>query len=496
MKSSLFSKTLISQTPGSKTLFAKVMGSVLCFWLTACASTSVLATQKSGKPSVTVPGSFADGNKGLAQRLNARQTPTKAKNVILFIGDGMGVSTVTAMRIHAGQKNGMTGEEYVLTMDRFPHLALAKTYNTDQQVSDSAGTASAIMTGQKTRAGVLNISPAVKKGDCANALKAQVPTLFEQASQNGLSTGIVSTARITHATPAAAYAKSPHRNWESDKDLPESARNAGCRSIAAQMQNAITSGTLDLVLGGGNEKFPKEFMDTLPGTKLISGADLSATDRKTPLPIVGLFSQDHMAYMASKKPNNTEPSLSEMTRKAVSRLENTQGGYVLMVEGGRIDHGHHAGKAELALEEGIEFDRAVKAAVDLIDPDETLIIVTADHSHVFTIAGYPTRGNPILGTVIGNDKTGTPKTKPTLANDGLPYTTLGYQNGIGATKGERSPMLNSGQVIIQKAAIPTDYETHAGEDVPVFAIGPSSDLVSGVMEQNTIYHIMRHALGF
>ena len=468
--------------------------------LTACTQTATSAPDTKNAAPATIPGSFENGRQALTTRINARKEPRKAKNVILFIGDGMGVSTVTAMRIHAGQKQGGAGEDYVLNMERFPHLALSKTYNTDQQVSDSAGTATALMSGEKTRAGVLNIASSIKRGDCKTSLDNQLPTLFEQAAEKGLATGIVSTARITHATPAATYAKSPSRDWERLKDLPEDAVAAGCQSIAVQMEASIKSGMLDVVLGGGTREFEDSFKQNISGTYISTATELNAQGKTGALPLVGLFSKSHMTYMAEKEADNTEPTLTEMTQIAIDRLKNSDegraGGYILMIESGRIDHGHHAGKAELALEEGIEFDKAVKTAVDMVDPDNTLIIVTADHSHVFTIAGYPTRGNPILGTVIGNDDHGEPKSTPVLAADGEPYTTLGYQNGPGAVDGVRNPDLSSGKIIRQMAAIPGRSETHAGEDVPVFAKGPSSDLVSGVMEQNTIYHVMRHALDF
>ena len=143
-----------------------------------------------------------------------------AKNVIFFLGDGMGISTVTAARIFAGQAAGATGEEYDLAFDQFPHLALIKTYNTDAQVPDSAGTITAITTGEKTRIGVLGVNSSVERDDCAGALTNTLPTLAELAEQRGMSTGIVSTARITHATPAGAYAHSPTRTWESSASPP------------------------------------------------------------------------------------------------------------------------------------------------------------------------------------------------------------------------------------------------------------------------------------
>ena len=153
-------------------------------------------------------------------------------NVILFLGDGMGISTVTAARIFAGQQQGLQGEEYSLSFEDFEHLALIKTYNTDAQVPDSAGTISAILTGEKTRAGVSGIKSLVERGNCKQALENSLPTLLEAAEAAGFLTGIVSTARITHATPAGTYAHFPERNWENNSELPEQAIEEGCRDIA------------------------------------------------------------------------------------------------------------------------------------------------------------------------------------------------------------------------------------------------------------------------
>ncbi|WP_272990111.1 alkaline phosphatase, partial [Spongiibacter tropicus] len=120
----------------------------------------------------------------------------------------------------------------------------------------------------------------------------------------------------------------------------------------------------------------------------------------------GLFNESHMQYEADR--NNDiagEPSLRDMTAKAIQILDNNPEGFFMMVESGRIDHAHHAGNAYGALTDAIELSEAVAKAVELTNPEETLIIVTADHSHVFTIAGYPKRGNPILGKVVSVGKT-------------------------------------------------------------------------------------------
>ena len=159
----------------------------------------------------------------------------KAKNVILFIGDGMGVSTVTAMRIYAGQKRGMSGEEYVLPFEKFDHVALVKTYNVDAQVPDSAGTATAMHSGQKTNIGYLGIGPGAARANCEDSKKHHLPLLGEEAKKRGLAVGIVSTARITHATPASVYARTTERGWETDAWIEESQRGLGCRDIARQL---------------------------------------------------------------------------------------------------------------------------------------------------------------------------------------------------------------------------------------------------------------------
>jgi len=222
--------------------------------------------------------------------------------------------------------------------------------------------------------------------------------------------------------------------------------------------------------------------------------------------LLGLFENSHMQYEADRATDKAgEPSLTEMTEKSIKMLDKNKRGYFLHVEGGRVDHAHHAGNAQRALLDAIELAKAVKKAYEMTDPRETLIIVTADHSHTFTIAGYPHRGNNILGlsaAVPAND--GDPVSND-KANDGLPYTTLGYQNGPGAVGGSSAAVSRSTDLtsvdttalnFLQQALVPLGSETHAGEDVAIYATGPKSSLVHGSMEQNWIYHVMKEAFGF
>jgi alkaline phosphatase len=222
-------------------------------------------------------------------------------------------------------------------------------------------------------------------------------------------------------------------------------------------------------------------------------------------PLLGLFAASHMSYELDRP--DSEPSLTDMTAAALERLDDDPDGFFLMVEAGRIDHAHHAGNAANALADTIELARAVTATLERVAIADTLIIVTADHSHTFTISGYPKRGNPILGKVVppGDDA-------PALAADNLPYTTLGYRNGRGfrdfgaATDADGTYALpprpgrfdlsavdTAAPGFHQAVLVPIGSETHGGEDVPVYAIGPGAEGVSGVQEQSNLFHVMDRA---
>ena len=479
---------------------------------------------------------FNQGKSRVDAALETEEVLTKgsAKNVILFVGDGMGVSTVTAARIFAGQKEGATGEEYQLSFDKFPVAGFAKTYNINQQTPDSAGTMTAMVSGVKTKAGVIGYPDSALRADCNSAKGNELVTAVELAEMAGMSTGVVSTARITHATPAATYAKSPERNWERDDSLTDEAKNNGCKDIATQLVEFSSGDGIDVVMGGGRRHFiPNTVTDEegktgkrTDGVNLIdswkakyavgnyvydqAGFDALGADSATK--VLGLFNSSHMEYEADRANDVAgEPSLSEMTSKSIDILSKNDKGFFLTVESGRIDHGHHAGNAYRALEDAVEFAEAVQAAVDKVDLNETLIIVTADHSHVFTLAGYPTRGNPILGVVKGNDDAGHAEDEAVMAADDMPYTTVGYANGLGfadygegnggdqrygdagaAGRHDLDGIDTESSGFHQEALIPLGSETHSGEDVGIYAVGPGAQLLRGTHEQSNIFHAMNH----
>lgn len=525
---------------------ATVLAAALSATLANVASASD-TTQVFPAPASSRTTWFQAGQDALAAAKTTPRYFRQAKNVILFIGDGMGVSTVTAARILAGQQPNLigsnpdgipsSGEENSLSFEKLPYLALSKTYSVNQQTSDSAPTMTAMVTGIKTNDGELSIDETVARKDCAFDLAAHaLPTILEMAEDAGKATGVVSTARITHATPAANYAHTSERDWEADANLP-----AGCTAvpdIARQLIENSHGNGIDVALGGGRTYFlPNTVSDPeYPATKgrRKDGQDLTAAwvnrapksafvwnkaqfdaiDPNTTRKLLGLFEPSHMQYEADR-PNDTagEPSLAEMTEKAIKVLRRHRTGFYLHVEAGRIDHGHHAGNAYRALTDTMALSDAVQKAIDTLaavgELDNTLIIISADHSHTFTIAGYPQRGNNILGKVMEPGKTAL-----TLATDGKPYTTLGYINGLGMFEGvpgdavySKTPNVGRNQDLTavdtthadfhQEALVPlASSETHAGEDVAIFARGPSAHLFQGVKEQNYIFHVMKDAFRF
>jgi len=213
-----------------------------------------------------------------------------------------------------------------------------------------------------------------------------------------------------------------------------------------------------------------------------------------------------MTFVAERESDTSEPGLAEMTAKAIELLATRENGYFLMVEGARIDHGHHDGIAGYALLETQEFARAVATALDAVDLSDTLVLVTADHSHTLTMGGYTTRGNPILGLVVGNDVTGRPDAGPYLADDGLPYSVLSYANGSGGLSDLSRTLPQTHIDTVQQALVPLSAieidgaiepeESHGGEDVALYANGPWSHLVGGVLEQNAIFHIISYAFAW
>lgn len=464
---------------------------------------------------------YEQGVKLIKDNVKVKPNTDTAKSAVLFLGDGMGISTVTAARIFDGQQKNMEyGEENVLSWEVFPWTALVKTYTVDMQGTDSASSATAFLNGIKTNEGVLGVDETVRRGYCETLTeKSKVVSILTLAERAGMSTGVVTTTRATHATPASSYAHSVDRGWESDKDLNSKVKDDGsnCKDIATQLVEYSHGNGIEVVFAGGRREFMhknqsdpeypdkkgdrqdnkdliKQWLEKYPGSHYVWNK--TAFDKIDPNKVnrvLGLFEPSHMQYESDRTASDTpgEPSIAEMTEKAIKILQKNPKGYFLLVEGGRIDHAHHDGSAYNALHEAVAFNKAVQTANDIVQKDDTLITVTADHSHVFTIGGYTKRGNPVLGVQVNVDGK--------EANDsfGKAYTALGYFDGPGGLNGSRPDMRGvktDAKDFLQQATVLLDYESHASEDVGVYADGPGAYLFHGVVEQPYVFHVMDHAL--
>lgn len=448
------------------------------------------------------------------------QAQSTAKNVIFFLGDGMGPSTITASRIYK------YGEDGSLTMDKLERTARIKTYSYDAQTTDSAPSMAAYMTGVKMNNEVLSMSSdtvATPPGKDANGNLGvnncaatgngtSVPTILELAKAKGKAVGAITTTELTHATPAATYSHICNRNAQYHIAAQAVPGGAG--------YNTALGDGVDVLMGGGRNHFTP-FNATTNKTGRADGRDLLAelaakgyTVAATKAEMaaapngkkfIGLFSsKSHLEYELDRTANPpvgegaNQPSLAEMTVKAMDLLSQNANGYFLMVEGGRIDHALHGTNAKRALADTIAFDDAIKAALDkakLTDPTlaNTLIVVTADHDHTLAFNGYGKRGNPILD--INRDyKTGLPSKDA----DGNTYTTLVFGNGPNRPNIRAS--LDSATVLadnyLQETGVRLSSETHGGGDVKLFATGNNAKLFKGTIDNTKVFALLKTAFGF
>lgn len=431
-----------------------------------------------------------------------------AKNVILFIGDGMGPTVLTATRLYK------VGEEGNLEMMKLARSARIKTFSNDAQTTDSAPSMAAYTTGVKMNNEVIAMSSdtrAVAPGKDVNGNKGinncssdngkPVPTILELAKAAGKSVGAVTTTELTHATPAATYSHICHR--DAAYAIAEQAVPGG-----AGFNTALGDG-VDVLMGGGANHWTPYNSTSNKGGR-ADGRDLTAeltaqgyhyVTTKEELSgvnsgkVLGLFSaKSHLDYeldRVAKGAASTQPSLSEMTAKAIDLLSQNSQGYFLMVEGGRIDHALHGTNAKRSLTDAVALDEAVKTALGKVDLNDTLIVVTADHDHTMTINGYSAKGNKVLDLV----KNGDGSTQNDV--DGKPFTPLMFGNG--PNRPDVRPTLTSDQVMaddyLQETGVKLGSETHGGGDVMLFADGAGSSRFKGTLDNTKVFGKLKEALG-
>ena len=440
----------------------------------------------------------------------------EAKNIIFFLGDGMGPTTVTAARIYK------YGEDGSLTMDTLERTARIKTFSADAQTTDSAPSMAAYMTGVKMNNEVISMSPetvATNPGrdangnlgvnNCAAGNGTPAVTILELAKAKGKAVGAITTTELTHATPAATYSHICNRNAQ--------------YHIAAQLVpggagfNSALGDGVDVLMGGGRNHFTpygagntagradgRNLLTELSAKGYTVAANKAEMNAATGKKFIGLYStKSHLEYELDRTATPplgegaTQPSLAEMTVKAMDLLAQNGNGYFLMVEGGRIDHALHGTNAKRALTDTIAFDDAIKAAlakVKLTDPTlaNTLIVVTADHDHTLAFNGYGKRGNPILDINRGY-RDG----QPAKDADGNTYTTLVFGNGPNRPNTRAS--LDSTTVLadnyLQETGVRLSSETHGGGDVKLFATGAGAKPFKGTLDNTKVFGLLKSAFG-
>ncbi|CAB3227872.1 unnamed protein product [Arctia plantaginis] len=458
----------------------------------------------------------------LNEALEVKLNYNTAKNVILFVGDGMGPNTVTATRIYKG------GESHRLVYEKFPHVGLLKTYAANKMVPDSACTATAMFCGIKSNKDTVGVDASVKPFDCNASLKteARPQSLAAVALNAGKSAGFVTTARVTHATPGPMYAHTASRYWECDGAMPPGAES--CKDTARQLVEDFPGRDLHVVMGGGKQslvtnvtKTPDDPLDDLWGCLRKDGRNLIqdykddksrrglnyrvVTDNEELKNLnientdylFGVFANSHLSFedKRNKGPKGM-PSLSDMVAAAIKVLRKNENGYFLMVEGASIDLAHHNNWAKRAIIESAAMEEAVELAANMTDEADTLLIVTSDHQTTLSINGYPNRGSNIF------DIAGTSE------HDGINYTTLFYasggpeshqyyvntdKNGTKALRRDPSKDDVQNYEYSYQSGIALFEGVHGGGEVAIYARGPYSHLFHNVHEQHYVFHAISYA---
>ena len=338
------------------------------------------------------------------------------KNIILFIGDGMGSTSLAATRIYKAEKKNQPGNysKDPFFMETFESTGWSKTASWSAHVTDSAAGAVALMVGLKGENGALGTRPG-EYYDCSPKSRLEGENAAELAIEKGLSVGVVTTMSVTHATPGAVYAKGIYRKQEAD-GRPRRKRSCEGQDIAMQLLR-YPANRFTVIMGGGREHTRNQTLQgtrvdgsnvekmwkELPGKRkiLYTRDELLALNMEDPaLYVMGLFDDGYMEPQAiyPKK----EPLLSEMTASSIKLLSQNKKGYFLMVEGGQIDSFEHGNVIRLQSEEVLEFDDAIKMARQMTNKSETLIIVTADHSHAVAVGEFESKKSKITGLFLVN----------------------------------------------------------------------------------------------
>lgn len=462
-----------------KTLFTL---SLIASVISTTAWADIAAYSRAAQGDITEPGGARRLTGDQTEALKASLINTKAKNVILLIGDGMGDSEITAARNYAEGAGGFfKGIDALPLTGQYTHYALDKKTHKPDYVTDSAASATAWSTGVKSYNGAIGVDVNGKDH----------PTIMEMAKQAGKATGNVSTAELEDATPAAQIAHVTSRKcYGPEKTSELCATNAlekgGKGSIAEQLLNARA----DVTLGGGGKTFAEvakagewkgktlQEQATMRGYQWVTDLDSmnAVTEADQNKPVLGLFAQGNMPVrwkgpkatyhgnldgkpvtceVNAERPAST-PTLAQMTDKALTLLSKNKNGFFLQVEGASIDKQDHAANPCGQIGETVDLDEAVQKALEFARKDgNTLVVVTADHAHSSQIIANDSKAPGLTQTL--NTKEG-----------GL--MTISYGNSE------------------------EDSQGHTGTQLRIAAYGPHAANVVGLTDQTDLFYTLKTAM--
>ena len=422
------------------------------------------------------------------------------KNVILMIPDGQSVGATTLARWYNGGK--------ALTIDEMA-CGLVRTYSSDAAIADSAPSGTAMATGFKSHTGFVGVLPDVNSMPGMNPLakgdeRKPVASVLEAAQLTGRATGIIATSEIMHATPADFTAHDPSRkNYD---NLSEQ-----------QVYQEV-----DVVLGSGESYFTKE--ERGDGEDLVSEIKNMGYDYVTTIEemnnsdsekIWGMFAPVDMAYDFDRD-HAKEPSLAEMTAKAISTLNKNENGFFLLVEGSKVDWAAHANDPIGVISDTLAFDNAVKVALDFAKKDgNTVVISVTDHGN-----GGITIGNTATDSTYDKvhiDEYINPLKKATLTGEGVEkqlnddrsniVEVMSKYYGVNDLTDEEIEAIREteegslnytvGPIISKRANIGWTTTGHTGEDVPLYIYAPDNcEKLHGVVENTDIAKYISRVMGF
>nr|CDS27091.2 alkaline phosphatase [Hymenolepis microstoma] len=440
--------------------------------------------------------------------------PTKpAKNVILFLGDGMGIPTVSAGRFFKAEMEGRTGAANpLMDFEDWPFHTLCRTYDLHTEVTDSASSATAYLGGTKTTTGMLGLTGDVRPKECRLYKEEEmIESVLEAAIRAGKATGLVTTSRITHASPAGAYAHIAFRDWECDTNMIKDCGSKKDRPKDIARQLLEDNPDINVIIGGGSAMFypteakskrsdgryiAEEWLQRMQHlgrrAKLVNDSrEFMKTDFTSVDYLVGLLTPSHMPYEVDR--DQDEASIVNMTTTAIEILSRQPNGFFLFVESARIDHAHHENLGKKSLIDMLAFEEAIREGVKMVNLEETLVILTADHSHSFHLVGEPRR----LSSLLDLDEGYGP-----MAYDGKGMTPLIYSSGPSAKVNTTRDDLTGPNVAAQlhdkefrqQALVPFYSSTHGGEDIGVYATGLFSQLFHSTVDNTFIAQSMKYAM--